>query len=159
MSYLFGKLCDQGIPWHWKNDVRSWFKAARNFVFTLDSNQTLISHCLLNFIFLSFILTASADFLCNIIWCINYAGGAWRRRWPACAGSLSPQKIFKSVTVITSWTIISWKPPTVPQIFWSATKKMNTKQVLMVCVRLGSIRSARLILTFYPFQNLSILGA
>ena len=47
MSYLFGKLCDQGISWHWKNDVRSWFKAARNFVFTPDSNRTLIWHCLL----------------------------------------------------------------------------------------------------------------
>ena len=47
MSYLFGKLCDQGISWHWKNDVRSWFKAARNFVFTPDSNRTLIWHCLI----------------------------------------------------------------------------------------------------------------
>ena len=47
MSYLFGKLCDQGISWHWKNDVRSWFKAARNFFFTPDSNRTLIWHCLL----------------------------------------------------------------------------------------------------------------
>ena len=47
MSYLFGKLCDQGISWHWKNDVRSWFKAARNFFFTPDSNRTLIWHCLI----------------------------------------------------------------------------------------------------------------
>ena len=47
MSYLFGKLCDQGISWHWKNDVRSWFKAAKNFFFTPDSNRTLIWHCLI----------------------------------------------------------------------------------------------------------------
>ena len=48
MSYLFWKLCDQGRSWHWKNDVRSWFKAARNFFFTPDSNRTLIWHCLLS---------------------------------------------------------------------------------------------------------------
>ena len=47
MSYLFWKLCDQGRLWHWKNDVRGWFKAARNFFFTLDSNRTLIWHCLI----------------------------------------------------------------------------------------------------------------
>ena len=47
MSYIFWKLCDQGRSWHWKNDVRSWFKAARNFFFTPDSNWTLIWHCLL----------------------------------------------------------------------------------------------------------------
>ena len=41
MSYLFWKLCDQGRLWHWKNDVRSWFNAARNFFFTPDSNRTL----------------------------------------------------------------------------------------------------------------------
>ena len=41
MSYLFWKLFDQGRWWQWKNDVRSWFKAARNFVFTLHSNWTL----------------------------------------------------------------------------------------------------------------------
>ena len=34
MSYIFWKLCDQGRSWH------------RNFFFTLDSNQTLIWHCL-----------------------------------------------------------------------------------------------------------------
>ena len=48
MSYLFWKLCDQGRLWHWKNDVRSWFKAARNFFFTPDSNRTLIWHCLIS---------------------------------------------------------------------------------------------------------------
>ena len=47
MSYLFWKLCDQGRSWHWKNDVRSWFKAARNFFFTPDSNRTLIWHRLI----------------------------------------------------------------------------------------------------------------
>ena len=49
-------------------------------------------------------------------------------------------------------------PPTVPQIFWSAMKKMNTKQVLMVCVPLGSIRSARLILTFFFLSKLKHFG-
>ena len=48
MSYIFWKLCDQGRSWHWKNDVRSWFKATRNFFFTLDSNRTLIWHCLIS---------------------------------------------------------------------------------------------------------------
>ena len=33
MSYIFWKLCDQGRLWHRKNDVRGWFKAARNFFF------------------------------------------------------------------------------------------------------------------------------
>ena len=80
---------------------------------------------------------------------MHSTGGAWRRRWPSCAGSLSAQKIFQSVTVITSWRIISWKPPTVPQIFWSATKKMSTEEALMVCVRWDSKISARLILTFF----------
>ena len=47
MSYLFWKLCDQGRWWHWKNDARSWFKVARNFFFTPDSNWTLIWHCLI----------------------------------------------------------------------------------------------------------------
>ena len=47
MSYIFWKLCDQGRSWPWKNDVRSWFEAARNFFFTPDSNRTLIWHRLI----------------------------------------------------------------------------------------------------------------
>ena len=74
MSYLFGKLCDQGILWHWTNDVRSWFKAARNFVFTPDSNRTLIWHCLIgNFApiwILEFVSSKSFRFV-NVTWSLH----------------------------------------------------------------------------------------
>ena len=48
MSYLFWKLYNQGRQWQWKNDARSSFKSTKNFIFSPDSNWTLIWHCLIS---------------------------------------------------------------------------------------------------------------
>ena len=47
MLYIFWKLWEQGNQGDKNFNFKIWFRGSRNFVSTLDSNRTLIWHCLI----------------------------------------------------------------------------------------------------------------